>query len=435
MHRCVAYVLLCGAAVSAQTDPVPDPVLEGIRARLKQHFATLPSYTCVQTIHRLQRPARQPDLQLKDTIRLDVALINNREQFSWPNAKRFDDRELRDMIGKGMVGTGNFALHTKQVFHPGAADFKRRAETTYQGRPAIQYDYEVPWENSRYHIGMSGRDEIVAFRGSFLIDAETFDLLRLEVLADEIPPELELDRVVSILEYAPVKIGAGDYLLPKRSELSMVALDGSESRNRIELTACRQYSADSKLVFDDPAPAQTATAETPDKASAEIPEVTIRGKIEIALDSDILLGSATVGDAVTAVLVRPFKVDERVIAPEGSQLRGRIVRLDKQSQPFPYYEVGIEFDTLAAKDSLFELNATLEDAGPASGLIRQEKRMNPTFTASARRQSRLNVLARGVQRGQGVLQWEAKHPKVGKGLRMRWRVDDMKPSSAEQAAR
>jgi hypothetical protein len=66
----------------------------------------------------------------------------------------------------------------------------------------------------------------------------------------------------------------------------------------------------------------------------------------------------------------------------------------------------------------------MADAGPASGLIRVAKKFNPTFTRQ--RKARMDILVREVQRGQGVLQWDAKHGRIRKALRMRWLVDDLR---------
>lgn len=422
----VRVTIFWAAALNAQPDRSPDAVLAQIQHRLRENFARLPDYVCVQTIERGERATPRGEFRLKDTIRLEVALIGNRERFAWPNASKFEDKDLRDMIGRGMVGTGNFALHAKHVFHPELAEFHALGEVAHQGRRALRYDYEVAWENSSYRIRVPPNEEIVGFRGSFLVDAETLDLLRLEVHADEIPPELGLDRAVNILEYTRVPIGASNYLLPKFSEMTMVALDGAESRNRIEITGCRQYLAESKLVLEE---APAAPPAVPDRTEdiPDAPDLPARRTIELSLESAIDLEKAAIGDPVRAVLVRPFKQDDRVMAPEGSLLLGRIVRLEKQAQPFDFYEIALQFDTLETGEKRYEFNATLENAGPASGLIRQVKRMNPTFTR--RRKAKMDVLVREVQRGQGVLQWEARRPRIGKGFRMRWRVDEVRPAS------
>src|SRR5712691_5009356 len=200
------------------------------------------------------------------------------------------------MVGRGAIGTGNFALHAKHVFEPRVAEFKPKGEVTHQDRRALRYDYEVPWDNSSYRIRNPPHEEVVPFRGSFLVDAETLDLLRLEVHSDEIPPELGLDRVSTTLEYARTKIGALECLLPKSSELTMVGLDGAESRNRTKLGDCRQYVSESKLSFEAPPPDTPAPVD-----SVEPPDLPVRMTMELSLDSDVTIETAGVGDPVRAL--------------------------------------------------------------------------------------------------------------------------------------
>ena len=150
--------------------------------------------------------------------------------------------------------------------------------------------------------------------------------------------------------------------------------------------------------------------------------------MELSLDSDIALDAAAAGDPVRAVLTRPLKDGERLIAPEGAVALGRIVRLEKQGQPFDHYEIALEFHTLETSQGRYEYSATMTDAGPAPGLIRQARQLNPTFTRD--RKPRMDVLVRQVQRGQGVLQWDARRPRIRKALRMRWLIDGIKPTAA-----
>jgi hypothetical protein len=282
----------------------------------------------------------------------------------------------------------------------------------------LRYDYEVPWDNSSYRIRNPPHEEVVPFRGSFLVDAETLDLLRLDVHSDEIPPELGLDRVSTTLEYVRAKIGALECHLPRSSELTMVGLDGAESRNRTRLGDCRQYVAESKLSFETPPPDAPAPVD-----SLEPPDPPGRMTMDLSLDSDLVLATAVVGDPVRAVLVRPLKDGDRILAPAGSVAVGNVVRLEKQGQPFDHYEIALEFHTLETSPRRYEYSATMADAGPATGLIRQARRLNPTFTRQ--RKARMDILVREVPRGQGVLHWEAKHGRIRKGFRMRWLVGEL----------
>ena len=206
----------------------------------------------------------------------------------------------------------------------------------------------------------------------------------------------------------------------------MVGLDGGESRNRTELGSCRQYQAESNLSFEEQPPLTSSSV--PEKKEEPTPAVPQRLTMEVSLESDIELDAAAVGDRVRAVLVRPLKNAERILAAEGSVVVGNIVRLEKQGQPFEYYEIALEFHALETNQARYEYSATMTDAGPAAGLIRQAKRLDPSFTRQ--RKARMDILVREVRRGQGVLQWNPKHGRVlRKGLRMRWLVDELRVAS------
>jgi antitoxin (DNA-binding transcriptional repressor) of toxin-antitoxin stability system len=124
---------------------------------------------------------------------------------------------------------------------------------------------------------------------------------------------------------------------------------------------------------------------------------------------------------VRATLVRAIKDGERILIAERSRVSGRLTRLEKQSMPFVVYDVALEFDSIDTPAGPLSFTATMESAGPAPGLILQSRRMDPTFTR--KRKARLEILVQEVQRGQGILTWNARRGPVPQGLRMRWRVD------------
>ena len=174
------------------------------------------------------------------------------------------------------------------------------------------------------------------------------------------------------------------------------------------------------MTFDAPPAAAKADVEAPG-VSADPPG---RRVMELSLDSEIALDTAAAGDPIRAVLSRPLKDGERILAPEGSVVLGRIVRREKQGQPFDRYEIALELHTLEIGRQRYECVATMIDAGPTPGLIRQAKQLNPTFNRE--RKPRMEILVNQVQRGQGVLQWEARRPRIRRSLRMRWLVDDLR---------
>lgn len=407
---------LAGCAwLCAQSAP-PEGLLTRIQARMNENLKRLPDYTCVQTVERAHRDSPAGQFKTKDTLRMEVGLVQGEERFAWLDAGQFDDRTLADMVGAGATGTGSFALHAGSVFRPRVADFTYQGEQPADGRTLIRYDYEVPTERSRYRLRVRTREAIVAFRGSFWVDKDTLDLVRLEVHAEDMPEALGLNLASDMISYRRVAIGDSDFLLPESAELIMEDTLGGGTRNRTSFARCRQFQAESTIRF-----AGASAEPSPAAAKSEPGRLPARLAMELSLDAEIAPETAVVGDAVRAVLAKPLKDGERMLAPKGSVVLGRLTRIEKETLPYPHYVVALQFHTLETEDGPLALAATMDDAGPAAGLLREARRMDPVFTR--RRAARMDILVRETPRGQGVLHWEARRPRIPRGLRMRWETD------------
>ena len=395
----------------------PDERLEIFRLRMKAELERLPDYVCTQTIERFSRPNSERARQKIDTLRFDVALIGDQELYGPPGARQFHNRPLADVVGRGTVSTGRLGLLARQVFGGSTARFAYRAEGEMDGRRVHSYDYEVPPERSSYVLRSGAGESPVGFQGGFWIDAESLDLIRLEVQAYDIPEQLGLAEANTALTYSREVIETG-ILLPVSATLSIATVDGAESLNRTQLSACRQYRAESTLRFEgETAPLGAGDVRVPNSRESLFPADAL---FELALDSDLNPVSASIGDPITARLTRPFKNGGRITAPEGALVRGHLVRVEKQSMPFLMFEIGLEFSSVEVGNDKFPVVATMEEAGPAAGLLKQTKRLDPVFTK--RRTARMDILVREVQRGQGILHWDARRGSIPQGFRMKWRV-------------
>ena len=386
--------------------------LSSFRARLEVAVRKLPDYTCEETIARSRRASGQGAFTPRDTIRVHVGLVAGKEKYSWPDASRFDDKELRDLVGRGIVGTGDFAAHVQRVFLSPATQFTPRGEVEQGGRKLLRYDYELPVEHSRYKLRIAPLETEVGVKGFFLADPESLNLVRLEVLVDEIPPEMGVDKVHHAIEYAGTAIGAATFVLPSSAQLTLTDLNGDEHRNEITFASCRQYRVESTLRFDEDKPVAVKPA------PAAAPSIPTNLLVEMSLESEIQPESSALGDSVRALVTKPVRDDARLLIPEGAVVHGRLVRVERANLPFDHYVVGIEFHTVEMGKERLDFFATLQDAGPANGLLRQAKRMDPVFTK--KRGTRFDILVREKPRGEGVLHWDAKRIPIRRGLKMRW---------------
>jgi hypothetical protein len=259
----------------------------------------------------------------------------------------------------------------------------------------------------------------VGFHGSLLADAENHEILRLDVIADEIPPELGFDRTQSTLTYRFVSVGQTEYPFATEAEMTAVTLDGNEYRNRAELGACRKYTTESNISFateDDAASPTTAAGSKQAPGSNERLRQNLL--VDITLDHEIAFASARPDTPFRATLAEPLRDGEKEIAPAGARVAGRILGIDRVAQPVDRFEVVLRLDSIELPVGAVALAAKLRDTGGGTGLIRQEKKFMPVF--DKKRNNRFSVLVRETGPEHAVLYWDARHPQIKKGFRMRW---------------
>lgn len=349
-----AVWLLTGVALAFAQDLPPETLL---LARIKVHMAEQlrrqPNYTCVELIERSRRPAGSRRYQFLDTLRLEVALVDGKELFAWPGARKFEEKRLEDIVtGGGAIGNGNFALHARAVFQSNAPTFRYAGETFTAGRRVARYTFRVPRLTSGYSIRMGEARETVGYEGSFAADADSLDLIHLEIVATEIPPTLPLDHSRDRMAYSRLPIGGAEFLLPTESELVMVDLAGNESRNRTLFSNCRQYSGESVLSFDDPpdAPSPQPAPKTELDLPADL-------SLELALLEPLDLDRAAIGDPVRARLARPLKHGKQVLFPKDAVATGRLRFLERHAN---FLLAGFTFESLESDSARASLRLALD---------------------------------------------------------------------------
>ena len=371
-----ALVALCGLLCHAQSELAPEVLLLAhIKARMAANLERLPNYTCAQTIERSQRRAPTRRFEMLDTVRLEVALVEGKEVFGWPGAKRIDESDITKLVG-GTIGNGDFALMAWNLFQTNSARFKYAGETDLEGRRAARFDYVVPLIASGYRLKVLPREALVGHHGSIWADPESFDLLRMQVFADDIPMYLRLSAVMETMEYARVEIAGASFLLPAGSTLTMTQPDGTENRNVARFHACRQFTGESVLSFGDPPP---DTPPSPKAVSeAQLPDEFVT---EIALQTPIDSASTAVGDAVRAVLKNPIKIDRQVMVPKGATLSGRVAKLERAGE---FYLLGIRFDSIEFENG----HADLRNRGNTLSMM-----LTPHELRAGNRSIDINLLA------------------------------------------
>ena len=147
------------------------------------------------------------------------------------------------------------------------------------------------------------------------------------------------------MEYQTLHIGDSDVLLPRQSQLSIVQTGGRETRNDVSFANCREYQAESELVFSDHPDAGTAAAPRPGRGRLVIP---IGLPVTLALESPIDSDTAATGDPVAAKVVKPVRRpgSKDDVIPAGAIVRGRIRRVEHHLLPRPYFLIAMAFNRI-----------------------------------------------------------------------------------------
>ncbi len=357
-----AILLAASAVVFGQTPGDATAVLERARARLQAMAHDLEKYVCVETVNRSyyrrvesQDPAAcGPDgenasrsdpheLEFTDRVRLEVTLSDGRELHSWPGATRFDTRNIDEIIRDGPVSTGSYGGYLAGIFASPGVTFQYSGTQQRDGKTLFAYSYRVPLGASRFQIKVGSGWLPAAYEGEIQINPESLELEHLTVRTNELPAGAPFCSASTTLEYELVHVGDSDVLLPRQSQLDIQIKSGRQTRNTITFSACREYKAESEIVFaGDPGPA-SAVAPVAGRGRVALP---IGLPVTLSLVDPIDSATAAAGDPVTATVVKPvLRAGSReVLIPAGAQVRGRIRRVEHYFWPEPYFRIAASFN-------------------------------------------------------------------------------------------
>jgi hypothetical protein len=358
--RTLVWACLAAAGLAAQELPRDLAALVAIKRRMAAELARVPDYTCLQTVVRHVQ-GRQGPARALDTLRLEVAHLGAQELYGWPG-EAFDSADPGRFVAGGLIGTGVFALHARSLFVNDAGTFRYAGEETCRGRSALRFDYELPVLVSGYRVQANGKEATVASRGSFWADRRTLDLIRMEIVAEEIPAELGIVRITTGIDYGRTQIGASSALLPESAEMVLENFTGERSRNVVGFTHCRQYGSQSAIRFGEGPPAPSVTG------PAKETELPSRLVLRLALDGPLDSEKIAIGDPVRARLKGELRQKGKTVAPDGARVSGRVRRLERYDEPEPYCIVGLEFSAVELPDRRARFFAELREVAKAPGV-------------------------------------------------------------------
>jgi hypothetical protein len=360
--KLVAALSVLAGCTTAQ-EPAQDVVFTArIGSHMRDELAKLPNYTCLETNIRFRKEPDQFNMKSRDTVRLEILYSGHREWYGAPGDRNFRSDTPRGFIRSGMIGSGFFGITLNNIFLSRKATVMYRGEEMLKGRTAVRHDFRLPRPASGLELSIAGFADTVGEQGSFWVDPQSLDLIRLESRVDEIPLSLLVRDATFSMDYARTRIGERSVLLPQQADLHMVRISDEESYDRLEFTHCRAFSVQSTLRFD---------AEPRDPAEPLPPGATkgLSGVVGIGDAMPALLPITihltkpitdrdSVGNTIEARVSGDVVRKGKIIIPNGSVVRGRIRRLE-QNQTDENFIVGLEFTDVEVNGGTLRFYADL----------------------------------------------------------------------------
>jgi hypothetical protein len=135
--------------------------------------------------------SRAGQIEFRERLRLEVLFTETTELFAWPGSSEFTSEALESWIGAGAISNGDFAAEILNLFVVSAATVSYSGSDTFEQRPVLRFDFHMPLLSSRYSLSIQGKSATTPYSGSFWVDRESLDLIRLEMHAEQIPSDLD----------------------------------------------------------------------------------------------------------------------------------------------------------------------------------------------------------------------------------------------------
>lgn len=246
------------SAIPPAAPPVPrpvvqlpggqDPLIAKAREVSAGYSSTLPNFIARQFTTRYERQPRG-DFQVQDQVECEVIVENGIEQYR--NFKR-GGRSLKAAPNdQGAWSSGEFRTLQSMVLDNSGATFFNRAKDTLLNRPAIRFQFSVPREASQWRVQAVSQVYLPAYSGTLWLDAETSNVLRIEIESRGIPDGFPVAKAETTIEYDFIALGGRKYLLPNAAAL-LTCEAGSKicSKNEIQFRHYKSFGADSKITFE-----------------------------------------------------------------------------------------------------------------------------------------------------------------------------------------
>lgn len=246
---------------AVKPSPIPPPseeeqqrVLQEVREYAENYTKSLPDFICTQVTRRYVDPSGLEFWQMQDTLTARLSYFDQKEDYKLILVNNTMTSQSYESLG-GATSTGEFGSLLRELFAKSSqARFRWERWATLRGRRTHVFAYRVAQPNSQWRIDYERRMQIIAgYHGLLYVDKDTNTVVRVTLIAEDIPPSFPITEASTVLDYDFTKISDREYLLPLRAVVRMRS-GKLLTRNAVEFRMYRKFAAEATITFDTPEP-------------------------------------------------------------------------------------------------------------------------------------------------------------------------------------
>jgi len=232
--------------------------LESVRAKALAYNDELPNFICTQVTQRyvyVHHP--QQGWRLVDNFVAELTYFGKEEHYKILTVGNSSTTDATIENLSGTTSTGEFGTAVRSLFEPVAnTSFRLEGRAQSNGHETVRISYEVPQKPAGRTITFNKRTIATAYRGRCWIDPTSFQLVRLEYKALDIPKKFPILQSEGATDYDLTDIEGKKSWLPVRAEVLLLVdlRDRGEgtrhTRNVIEFKRYRKFEAEVRIVPD-----------------------------------------------------------------------------------------------------------------------------------------------------------------------------------------
>ncbi len=239
-----------GSVSKIPTEQTWPRFLEATRVRAMAYIDDLPNFICTQITTRFMRifPGGWRE---EDNFVADLTYFEKKENYKIITVANRPTTTATIEKLPGARSTGEFGSALRALFDPQTnAMFRLEGADESNGHETVRISYQVPRETSSRSINYNDERVIVTgYRGRCWLDPESYNVVRLEEKAVNIPEDFPITRSEVSIDYDIQDISGRKYWIPVRAEMMLVQGGAKlHTRNVIEFKRYRKFEAEVKIV-------------------------------------------------------------------------------------------------------------------------------------------------------------------------------------------